>query len=229
MANIFQKISRKMDGIAFIVFVIAGAAIAIGLIGTVEDTTSSKLGLEKLMLHYDLELITYEFVALAIALAPQVGQVLFGYVYLADSNNKWSLWVALGFFSIDFVSDLYHRTSGMMGFDERTLVAGLFTLLYFTIGSEMFVTFGFGVLMEVSEDAAAQFNKFMRSLGVWLRGGKKPVHPAAINDIPALNNSGRNDGRGKKKKKGGGPTPLQMRPSEHNSIPPARVNERNRR
>lgn len=185
MSNIFQKIGKKMDGVAFVVFIIAALAIIIGLIGTVEDTTSSKIGLEKLMMHYDLELISYEFVALAIALAPQVGQVLFGYVYLADMNNRWALWAAFGFFSIDFISDLYHRTAGEIAADERTLVAALFTLLYFTIGSEMFVTFGFGVFMEVSEDAAAQFNKFVRSLGVWFSGGKKktPLRDTSLRPV----------------------------------------------
>lgn len=175
MANVFQKIKNKMDGVALIVFIVAFAAVVIGFTGAIEDTTSSKLGLERLMQHYNLEIITYDLVAYAMALAPQVGQVLFSYVYLADNENKWAAWAALGFFAIDFTADVYHRSSGLMAADERTLVAALFTLLYFTVGSELFITFGFGVMFETIEDAADQFSTLWRSLGRWLGGGKKKV------------------------------------------------------
>lgn len=234
MANIFQKVKRRMSGVSLIVFLVSVGAITVGLAGFTEDTTSSKVGIDRIIMYYNLELITYDFVAWMMALAPQIGQILFSYVYLADTKQKWAIWLAGSFFGIDFISDLYYRTAGDIGFDERTLVAALFTLLFFTVISEMFITFGFGVMVETSDDAASQFDRLIKAIGVWLGGDRKKDIGTGKKDAPisppaGISNQDRNDQRRSKRKGGNGREPLSMTPSVHNRPLPPELNLRTMR
>lgn len=159
MTNIFQQIRQKLMPISLWVFVLSVTMLVIGGGLFIEDTLTSQDGFITVMQHYGLRLTILQITTAFLSLAPQVGQVIFFYVWLTDQKRWWALLASFLLFGIDFGADLYYRVGGQIGFDERTAVAALFTLLAFTLGSELFITFGYGTIIEVADDALDQLEQ----------------------------------------------------------------------
>lgn len=167
--NVFRKIEEWASG-PFIIWVFFAACFlwGIGANHFVEDTYSSYLGLQDIESIYGLVPATWEFTYWTMSLAPQIGQIMFGYLYLSDTkSNKWAALVTAALFLMDFGADVYHRSGcgyvidqvtsdpnwsrGIidcgLGFNAKTAWAAGLTLVYFTFGSETFLTVSTGVIL----------------------------------------------------------------------------------
>lgn len=161
--NLFKKVEDWATG-PFIVWVFFAACFmwGIGANHFVEDTYSSFLGLQEVERIYGLIPATWELTYWTMSFAPQIGQIIFGYVYLADTkNNRWALAVTAGLFIMDFAADVYHRSNGQIDWDARTAWAGGLTLVYFTFGSEVFLTVSTGVILTTFPKAVVAGKKIM--------------------------------------------------------------------
>ncbi len=162
MSNVFQQISKRIRGSTFVIFLhfMAMVLTVIGVVHFVEDTQTSRIGIAMLERVYEIRPTIYPITYVTMSLAPQVGQVVFFYMFLVDwKKNWWALAVAAGFFTIDFVADLEARSNGMLvggGDTEAILVSAAITLGFFTIGSELFLTAGIGLVLELATDSLDQ-------------------------------------------------------------------------
>lgn len=164
--SMFKKIEEWASG-PFIVWVFFAACFmwGIGANHFVEDTYSSFLGLQEVEEIYGLIPATWQLTYWTMSLAPQIGQIIFGYIYLSDTRaNKWAGAVTAALFVMDFVADIYHRANGQVGWDARTLWAGGLTLTYFTFGSETFLTVSTGVILTTFPKAIIAFRKVAADL-----------------------------------------------------------------
>jgi hypothetical protein len=123
------------------------------------------MGLAQLEYAFGLKPALYPLAYVTMSLAPQVGQVVFMYMWLVDRRrNWWALVVAVTFFVVDFIADVQARSGGtlfpidpsMQQNPIALVVTALMTLLYFTIGSELFITAGVGLSLELFNDSLQQ-------------------------------------------------------------------------
>lgn len=168
MSNLFQSLSKNIRGSSFVVWItiLAFLATFIGLVHFVEDTYSSFVGLNQLESAFGLKPANYAITYFTMSIAPQVGQIIFGYMWLMDrKKNWWAGLVAVGFFGVDFVADLQYRSNGLlfpvdgsttMDHIEAVSLSAFLTFGYFTVGSELFITAGAGLILELFNDAVDQ-------------------------------------------------------------------------
>lgn len=167
MSNLFEQVSAKIRDSSFVIWVqfLAMAAFMIGLVHFFEDTASSRMGLAQLETAFGMKPAIYPIAYATMSLAPQVGQVVFMYMWLVNRRkNWWALVVAALFFLVDFIADVQARSGGTLfpvggGAEAEPivlLVTSLITLLYFTIGSELFITAGVGLSLELFNDSLQQ-------------------------------------------------------------------------
>lgn len=176
MSNLFQSLSKNIRGSSFVVWItiLAFFAMFIGLVHFVEDTYSSYLGIGHLERVFGLKPTNYQITYFTMSIAPQVGQIIFAYMWLSDrKKNWWAGLIAVGFFAVDFVADLQDRSNGLLFPSDGTtmqehldavVLSALLTFGYFTIGSELFITAGAGLILELFNDAVEQAAKIYVSL-----------------------------------------------------------------
>lgn len=137
----------------------------IGVNFFIEDVESSRNGIAQLEAVFGVKPVNYSITYISLSIAPQVAQVVLIYLYLTDpKKNWWALAVAGLFFALDFVSDLQDRSgghfipaSGGINFDKYTAVAAGFTLLAYTIGSELFISVSIGLFLVLLADSIKQY------------------------------------------------------------------------
>ncbi len=166
--NLFQRVEEWAEGpFIFWVFIAACFTWGIGANHFMEDTYSSFLGIQEVEIIYDLIPATWALTYWTMSLAPQFGQIIFTYLYLSDTRqNSWALWVSGGLFVMDFVADLYHRSHGNVNLDTRTAFAAGFTLVYFTFGSEVFITVSTGIILTTFPKAVIAFKKMWHDINI---------------------------------------------------------------
>lgn len=156
-----------MRGSPFVIWIIFLTMVmfAIGILFFIEDTISSRNGIAQLETVFGVKPVNFEITYWALSISPQVAQVVLFYLYLTDKEkNKWALFVAFIFLTLDFVSDLQDRSDGRfmpltggVNLDAATAVAGGFTLLFYTIGSELFVSVSIGLFLVLIADGITQY------------------------------------------------------------------------
>ena len=163
VSNLFDKVRRKYDGaMSIVAFLASITLLIIGCILFAEDTRTSYLGLQEIQAYYGLALSIWPITFWAESLVPQVGQIVFFYIFFTDMRRNWpAAAIAFLLLVIDFYADVYHRTMGTISISpdmiERTLVGGIFTLGFFTIGAELFISVGFGLAMTLMSPAIRNF------------------------------------------------------------------------
>jgi hypothetical protein len=161
MSDIFESTAKKYRGspAVVILFVLALAMFLIGINHFIEDTVSSKLGLETLQSSYDLNVQIFQWSYWTMSLAPQIATMVFFYMYLSDTT-KWSFLVLSGASQLmDFFADTWYRSNGQFFQNiEVFSISALLTFIYFTIGSEFFVTVGGGLLLKLAAPALQSWN-----------------------------------------------------------------------
>lgn len=194
VSSVFDRIKAWASGPFLIwVFLISLVTAVIGAIHFVEDTYSSYEGLQFLSETYNLRLVKWPFVWWSMSLAPQVGQVAFGYAWASDrKRNGWALYVFATLFVVDFIADLYFRRYGIIGGDMGTLVGALITFGYFTVGSEIFLTMGLGLSLSTFPNAVAQI-KILRAKYAHAMSGlgtgddyEVPAHSPSYDDMSSF-------------------------------------------
>lgn len=156
-----------MRGSPFVIWVVFLTVVmfVIGILFFVEDTISSRNGIAQLEAVFGVKPVNFYATYWALSIAPQVAQVVLFYLYLTDNRkNRWALGVAAVFFILDFASDLQDRSGGRflpltggINLDASTAVAAGFTLLFFSVGSELFVSVSVGLFLVLFADSITQY------------------------------------------------------------------------
>jgi hypothetical protein len=152
MSDLYESALGKYRGSPsmIILFVLALAMFVLGANHFIEDTYSSKYGLENLEQVYRLNIQIFDWTYWTMSLAPQVASMVFAYLYLSDTRKKWALGVSLSSQFMDFFADSWYRSNGQL-FDSSgiLIVSALLTFVYFSIGSEFFLTVGGGLIIKL--------------------------------------------------------------------------------
>lgn len=145
--SLFQSVFNWAQGPLLIVTCFFSfMAVIIGINLFIEDTSTSYYGLQKIEELYGVRASIYPITYLSMSITPQIGQILFYYIFLSDmKKNRWALFVALGMFAVDFVADVYWRSHGNITLSANTGAASSLTFFFFTIGAELFISVGFGI------------------------------------------------------------------------------------
>jgi len=173
MSDFYQNVVSKYKGspASVVLFVLALAMFAIGVNHFVEDTYSSYYGLLNLEARYSLNVQIFKWSYATMSLAPQVASIVFFYLYLADRGKKW---LGLSFLSqcMDFFADAWYRGNGLLLEDSGVFfISSALTFIYFSVGSEMFVTVGGGLLLKMIAPALAAWKAEMKNISLASKGG----------------------------------------------------------
>lgn len=180
MANLFQRTAKMARGSSFVLLVFIAALVmsVIGGIFSAEDGWSGYYGVVKLEQAFTIQPTIMPITYIALAIAPQAAQIVFSYLFLAAESRKERLIYAgiwLVFFAFDFVSDLEYRSTGLMSnwmigaqtWEQAKAALGVaagLTFFSFTIGSEMFLSFGLGLVLELFADFKQQAKKLYKQV-----------------------------------------------------------------
>ena len=165
--NLFLTVHRKTQGsLTIVTFAASLAMLLIGINLFIEDTYTSYMGLQEYQAHFELSLAIWPITYWSESLVPQIGQIVFFYVFFSDmKKNWWAIIIALLLLLVDFYADLYHRTQGSLSMstltDERTIAGGIITLFFFTVGAELFISMGWGISMTTFAPAINQVKKII--------------------------------------------------------------------
>jgi len=201
MANLFEAVADRVRNsmIVIWVFILSALMLAIGLNHFAEDTYSSFMGIQWLQQTYGLIPASWQLTYWTMSIAPQVAQVVFAYMFIVDTDrNRWAFWAAFLAFLMDFGTDIWYRSNqGLFDSTGKFVVTSALTFVYFTIGSEGFVTIGFGMVMELFAPFIVQtrllvkiiFDAFTEQIGH--RSQSRPMPQKPKPDFRSL--GGKND------------------------------------
>ncbi len=181
--NIWDTLSSKVRGgpMALSLFVIALAALVIGIVLSVEDWKSSYDGLIYLEQAFSIRTVSWSWVQLVMAITPWVGQIVFLGLWSLDTSRRWALAVAVMWFVLDFVADVQLRSNavlfpldgGSMNLNRTVAVSSILTFLFFTVGAELFVTAGSAIVVTLFPDAVKEFARLRASVKVAFRDAER--------------------------------------------------------
>jgi len=172
MANMFDVAAKKLKGspIILLFFVVALIMFGLGVVFFVEDTISSFNGVKQLEAVYGIKPVNHWVTYIAISIAPQIAQLGLMYFFLTNPRkNGWMPIMAFLFLLVDFASDLQDRSNGQfvifnggiveLAWNPTIIASAFFTLMYFTIGSELFISVSVGLLLSLFPDAINQYTQ----------------------------------------------------------------------
>lgn len=157
MSNMFAQI-RKITtenllvwlGALSLLLTLSGLALFVG------DIKSTWRGIDLIQQNQNLNLYTNWVEHAALAVTPDVAGTVFFFAYLSNTDRWWAVLGFLLFFGIDISFDVYDRMKGIVTWDWRAFWGPAFTLIGYTIGSNVFVSFGVGLLAESYDEALDQ-------------------------------------------------------------------------
>lgn len=173
MSDIYQSVANKYKGSpsAVVLFILAFIMFVLGINHFVEDTYSSYYGLKALESAYGLRVQIFDWTYWTMSLAPQIASMVFFYMYLSDTTQRKFLYLTLGAQAMDFFADSWYRSGGnLFGGVEVFSIASLLTFIYFSVGSEFFLSVGGGILMKLSAPALATWKITLMNLQAANRG-----------------------------------------------------------
>ena len=163
---------------ALYLFIMGVIAFFVGIVMTWEDFVSSLAGLRLLQTVFGVQPVSSDWVIYVMAITPWVGQVVFFGLWSLDTSRKWALAVSLGWFLLDFVSDVQHRSAGQflpigggVNLTSSVGISAVMTFIYFTVGAELFTTAAFALTTTLFSPAA-------RAAGRMWAGGRAAVREA---------------------------------------------------
>ncbi len=160
MANNFATTAGKMTRdtrMSIPMLLIAGFGVLIGLFAAWEDYNSSWYGYNMLPTRK-----TGEEVVTVIALLPQIGQIIFFYMFgrsveIVNGRRKLNyLYFFIAFFLLlfDLGTDMFFKASGLEW--HVWIIAFIESITIFTIGSEMLLVGSLGLFIELAPKAFKQ-------------------------------------------------------------------------
>lgn len=170
MTNVFQNYAKKWKNSHFVIIAYLATALlsGVGLAFLFEDAASTIGGIRMLQEAFNMKPVTWQAIIYLMGITPELVQIVFGYMTLSDPENKWK-WssIAFAFFLLDIVSDVQYRSDGQfidmktgeIGTGPAVISALGFGIMYFTIASNLFVSVGLGMLLEIMPNAMKQFQK----------------------------------------------------------------------
>lgn len=165
----------KISGGYLVLFIFAASFMmfAIGINNFIEDTLSSRFGLEQLQMRFGVVPVTLDYSWWAMSIAPQIASIVFFYLYFIDEKKSWinrifngNLTIALIAQAIDIYSDSWYR-SGQQLFQDAsaTTIAFALTLIFFTFGSELFIAYGFRLVTSLFTTSLLKTLDLMLDIG----------------------------------------------------------------
>lgn len=136
-----------------------------------EDTLSSKYGNDWIALTYGVIPFSSALMGWIVAVVPQIAQITGSYILLAYSGDngkteKGNMYVRMAmlmtpvFFLLDIGSDIFYRSNHMASL--TSIVIGIiYSITYYTIGSEIFVTLGFTFTVMLMFPALGQLGRII--------------------------------------------------------------------
>lgn len=169
----------------------------IGVNFFVEDAISSRNGIAQLEAVFGVKPVNFPVTYISLSIAPQVAQVVLLYLYFTDNRkNRWALLVAILFFVLDFVSDLQDRSNGHflpltggINLDMQTAVSGGFTLMAYTIASEIFISVSIGLFLVLLADSIKQYAILVVQIRNAWKQAKEQIDRAHRHEPGQQNNS----------------------------------------
>lgn len=156
MTDMFENVASKFRNSpsALVLFIAAFAMLAVGINHFVEDVYSSYAGLIAIEQHFNMNVQVFDWTYWTMSIAPQLASIVYFYIYLANTDKKWALWVSVLSQSVDFLSDLWYRSNGSAFTNwGATGASALVTFAFFTMGSEVFITVGSGLCLKLAAPA----------------------------------------------------------------------------
>ena len=205
MSNIFRRVTTGLSDSPLIIAVFLSALVAlmIGCVHLAEDTISSYFGYQQLVESYGVVPVTFGITWLTLSIAPQIGTILSGYIYMQDTTQKKFLVIAMSLFLLDFASDWWHRSNDGLIIKElgnaimfaagspyataaplepsimAAIVSALFTFLAFTVGAEFFIVIGVGIIGESYVPFFSQLGKTIAGAKIGWRKARAEMQAAA--------------------------------------------------
>ena len=167
MSNIFEQASEKIKNSSIVlwVFLASVAMLLIGINHFWEDTYSTYMGMHQIAKTFDVIVASYETTYWTMAISFQVGTVVFTYLFLVNTQTRWPLGAGLFCFGVDFFFDAWYRSNEMLFSSPSHFIAAvLLTFTFFTVGSELFVTVGLGMVLTLFAPAISQFRKLVSEI-----------------------------------------------------------------
>lgn len=228
-SNLWDTLSSKVRGgpMSLGLCVIGILSLLIGLILSYEDLMSSYVGIQSLESVFGVVAVSADWVRYVMALAPQIGQIVFISLWSLDTSRRWALVAGVAWFLLDFISDVQFRSGGAflpgtggIELGTTTLVSAGMTVIYFTVGAEMFIVAGAAIAVSLFPDA-------VRQAGILRASTKRAINESRQewNRAGRDTGSGRNTGQSRSTPRRDVPTgqPLRQQPrppSQGNAAPP---------
>lgn len=185
MANLFESVAGRLRGSSIVIWVFLASCmmLIIGLNNFLEDTLSSYYGVQMIEKGLNMTPASYPLTYWLMAIAPQVGLIVFFYLFLSETNeNRWAFYASMGCFAIDFTTDIWYRSNGHLFSSWTVFVAsGLLTFVYYTVGAQVFVTLGMGMALELFPYFIIQWKTVLNNI---MDALTKPVAPSKHNQQP---------------------------------------------
>lgn len=168
MSDFYQNAVNKFKGspTSVIMFIAALVMFLIGVNHFIEDTYSSYFGLLNLEARYQLNVQIFDWSYWTMSLAPQIASIVFFYLYLANGGGKW-LALAAAAQLMDFFADAWYRGNGsLLANGEVFFISSALTFIYFSVGSEMFISVGGGLILKMLAPALSAWKIEMKNIGL---------------------------------------------------------------
>ena len=167
MSDVFESVVAKYRGSpsALVLFIASLVMLIIGINHFAEDVYSSYAGLLSLEQAFGLNVQMWEATYWTMSGSLQVATVVFFYIWLANTNKNWAWWVSVGAQLVDFLADVWFRSNGQMLVNiGSALVSAAITFAFFTIGSEVFISFGAGLSLKLYPSALSFWRSWRRAV-----------------------------------------------------------------
>lgn len=200
MAGLFEIAARRVRDsyIVILLFLASLLVLVIGINQFYEDFLSSYYGLQYLQSSYGLTLASWSGTFIAMSLLPQVFQVVLAYLGLSDfRKNAWAWGVFLIFWVIDTFSDVFYRSNTHMFDSFQTFSMSMtMTIVFYTFGSELCISVGSGLVLNLVAPFIVQVRKIFSELGKAMQTYSAPPpkdslqHSGKIRPMQSFQSSG---------------------------------------
>lgn len=163
MSTTFQRIASRIQGsyMSIFLFLVGVSLMLVGINHFIEDTISSYNGVIMLEQFYGMKPTTYPLTYFTISISPQIAQIGFFYLFIANPKKNWWALVIFGIASgFDFYTDIWYRSNERLWESADIFaITSIMTFMVYTFGSELFISTGFGLTFELLAPAIRQMNK----------------------------------------------------------------------
>lgn len=177
--NLFLGVYNSVKGtpLSAWLLILSVILLLIGGNNFAEDTYSSYVGVQMMENALDLNPATWKLTYWAMSLFFQIIAVIAFFIYLSDRQNNWQwFWLAAGSQVIDFIADVWYRSDQRL-FDSpvKFVVSLLLTFVFFTAGSELALTVGFGLVATMFKDGFTQFGHIISGIFAGFSGAGRAI------------------------------------------------------